>query len=509
MKISLTRQSAARLYFLLVLLGLPLYFTNGFNNILESKTYFVWLSIVIGSVMAIALLIKWIIDRIKDKQIGGAFKSAAGSFISSINIMDICIAAFGIICVISSALSEYPNEAFSGSMAWHVGGAMLFMLCIMYFVYSRFGGEDFVPFAGMMLGGTLTMILAILNDLWIDPLHIMTADDNWKDHFTSTIGNIDQFSGYLSIIIPVLVMMFVISSNGFKRTAAAIVLFLAYLNMFLTHADSIYIGVGIGYLFIIAFCLRNTNRYLGLLINGILFGVAGFAARVIILYRPEIRLDDISPILLAHNLHLVVGGACFVLLLLHLFLELHFSKEQLQKILEKVFWIYVVLAVVFVVAVIVFSVTHFDMYFLNRRGLLWYISVYSFTDADLPQQLVGIGPGCVDTISENFYFEIEEAFEDFYFLENLHNDVLEYLVTTGALGALSYLGVYICVIVDFVRMIFKNEDDNSYKCYALIGLIGYIAQSIINGPHPLNTAMFFAFLALYRGACLIKGPKTS
>nr|MCR5100026.1 hypothetical protein [Butyrivibrio sp.] len=453
MKISFTRLNIARIYFLLILLAAPLYIENGFNNILRAKTYFVWVSIIVSSVLVIIFFLKWIYDRVKASNLKLELKETATSFIKSVNIMDVFVFIFGIICIVSSALSDYPEEAFSGSMAWYVGGRLLFMLCVMYFVMSRFMSSDFVSFIGMMIGGTFAMILAVLNDLWIDPLHILTEDENWRDHFTSTIGNIDQFSGYLSIIIPIMVMMFVISENGFKKTAAAIVLFFSYLNMFLTHADSVYIGVGIGYLFIIAFCLRKPGRYQGLLINGILFGVAGFAARVIILYRPEIRLDDISPILLAHSVHLIVGGACFVLLLLHMFLELHFSKEQLEKILQKVFWVYIVVAVIGVIAVIVISVMNYDMQFLNRRGLLWYIAAYSFTDADLKQQIIGIGPGCVDTISEMFYFEIEEAYGAFYFLENLHNDVLEYLITTGVIGAISYLGIYIYIIVDFIKTI--------------------------------------------------------
>ncbi len=495
--------SVADLYFLMILLVAPLYFEDGFDNILSAKTFFIWVSIILCSALSILFIIKWIINIIHSHNALISIKNTIKDFCHSLNIMDIFVATFGIVCVVSSFLSEYSREAFSGEMAWNVGGRMLFMLCLLYFVFSRFMKSSFKGFMGMMAGGTIAMILAILNDLWIDPLNILTADENWRDHFTSTIGNIDQFSGYLSIIIPVMVVMFVISENGFKKTAAAIVLFFSYLNMFLTHADSVYVGVGISYLFIIAFCLKKPGRYMGLLINGILFGVSGFAARVIILYRPEIRLDDISPILLAHNVHVIVGGTCFALLLLYMFLDLKLTQERIEAIFKKLFWIYVVVAIVAVIGVIIVSAMNFDMYFLNRRGLLWYIAVYTFSDADMPQQIIGIGPGCVDTISENFYFEIQEAYGgDFYFLENLHNDVLEYLVTTGILGAISYLGIYICVIVDYIRTIFKNMQISPNKLFAMVGIIGYIAQSILNGPHPLLTAMFFVLLTIYRGETL-------
>lgn len=43
----------------------------------------------------------------------------------------------------------------------------------------------------------------------------------------------------------------------------------------------------------------------------------------------------------------------------------------------------------------------------------------------------------------------------------------------------------------------KNTDAKGVRIYATIGIIGYIAQSIMNGPHPLTTAMFFVLLAIY------------
>ncbi|WP_026665257.1 O-antigen ligase family protein [Butyrivibrio sp. FC2001] len=499
MKISLTRKTVSRVYFLLILMVAPLYMTKGFKQILTDKANIVWFSIGVGVAMFLTLFIKEFIVKMKSSSFKDAFKELLSDSEEKISALDFFVGIFGIVCLASSALSEYKFEALSGLGAWYVGGAMLVALCIMYFISSKEQPDDIFPFYGMMLGGTIAMIIAVLNDLWIDPLGALASvEDIWKNHYTSTLGNANQFCGYLSIIIPIMVIIFVSSENGFKRTAAAIVLFLGYLNVFLTHADSIYIGVGTAYIFIVAFCLRKVNRYMGLLISGILFAVAGFAARVIILYRPEIKLDVVSPVLLGHNVHMVVGGICFVLLLIHMALELKFKAEELEKIMGYGLWIYLACVVVLFIAVVVHCVKNFDMYFLNRRGLLWYIAVSSFWDNELLQQLIGIGPGCIDEISRNFYFEIVEAYGDFYFLDNAHNDLIEYLLTTGALGALSYLGIYLCIIVDFLKGVIKNTDIKGGRVYASIGIIGYIAQSMMNGPHPLTTAMLFVLLAIWR-----------
>ncbi|MCR5341876.1 MAG: O-antigen ligase family protein [Butyrivibrio sp.] len=499
MKISLTKHSAARIYYMLILVVAPLYMTRGFRRILTDKAVIVWFSIAVGLALFLALFIKEFVITVKEGSLKDAFTKENRTKNLTHKLIDVFGLLFGGVCFVSSLLSEYKYEAFTGLGAWYVGGAMLSALTIMYFLTSEKCEEDNVPFFGMMLGGTVTMIIALLNDLWIDPLGALeTVDINWRNHFTSTIGNSNQFCGYLSIVIPIMVIIFVSSENGFKRTAAAIVLFLGYLNMFLTHADSIYIGVGIGYVFIIFYSLRKPGRYLGLLINGILFGIAGFAAKVIILYKPEIKLDTVSPILLGYNVHLIVGGICFVLLLLHMALELKLKPENIGKLLGYVLVAYIVLMVLAFIGVIIYTVRHFDMNFLNRRGLLWYIAATTFWDNELPQQLIGIGPGCIDEISRDFYFEIVDAYGDFYFLQNAHNDVLEYLLTTGIIGAVSYLGIYLYVIIDFIRGVIKNADAKGARLYASIGIIGYIAQSIMNGPHPLTTAMFFVLLAIYR-----------
>lgn len=499
MNITINRRTATRIYFLLILAIAPLYMTNGFRRILRDKATIVWFSIAVALILFVVLALKELSTKVKEKSVKEVLFGSTKKGNACQKVIDILILVFGIVSFVSSLYSEYRYEAFSGAGAWYVGGALLSALTIMYFMTSERQEDDIVPFFGMMLGGTVTMIIALLNDLWIDPLGALASVDiNWRNHYTSTIGNSNQFCGYLSIVIPIMVIIFVSSENGFKKTAAAIVLFFGYLNMFLTHADSIYIGVGIGYLFIIAFCLRKPGRYLGLLINGILFGVAGFAAKVIILYRPEIKLDTVSPVLLAHNVHMVVGGLCFALLLLHMALELKLKKEVIDKLMGYAFWIYIVLAIVMIIGVIVYSIRNFDMNFLNRRGLLWYIAVSTFFDNEFMQQLIGIGPGCIDEISRDFYFEIVEAYGDFYFLENAHNDVVEYLLTTGIIGAISYLGIYLCIIFDFIKRVITKAQMKGVGLYAMIGLIGYIAQSLMNGPHPLTTAMFFVLLAIYR-----------
>ncbi len=250
--------------------------------------------------------------------------------------------------------------------------------------------------------------------------------------------------------------------------------------------------------------MRDRRRFMGLLINGIMFGISGFAAQVIILYRPQIRLDDISPVLLGHNVHLFISGGCFVLLLLQLALELRISREKLDRILQIILRIYCVILIVVGLGAIAYSVTHFSMEFMNRRGLLWYISVNGFIDGDLREKIIGWGPGTIDQAAVVYTFDIIDAYGDFYYLETAHNDIFEYLVTMGIVGVAAYAGIYLTIMRNYIQMVRTKLDFITPSSYALMGLIGYIGQSIMNGPHPLTTAMFFALLAVYRAGELAK-----
>ncbi len=499
MNIEITKYDISRMFYIIILLVGPLYLFDGYYDVLAAKTHIVWLGILLTFALALIIFVTWCCRRIRDRNLKPSFGYFLHRIIKSFNILDILVLVFGVCGITSALLSDYREEALTGSEAWNVGGYMIIALAIIYLLCSRCTKNEYLYLYAMMMSAVIVMILGILNDLWIDPLGIMAdVDQYWKDAFSSTIGNVNQFSGYLSIVIPVMALLFVSSTNGFKKAFAVIVLFFCYLNMFLTHADGIYVGVGFGYLFLIAYCLRDRARFMGLLINGIIFGISGFAAQVIVLYRPEIRLDDISPVLMGHNVHLIIGGGCFALLLMQLALELKFSREKLDKVLLILFRIYCVMTVLLVCAAAVYTATHFSLDFMNRRGLLWYISVNGFMDGDLREKIIGWGPGTIDQAAVVYTFEIVDAYGGFYYLETAHNDIFEYLVTMGIVGVVSYVGIYLTIIRDYVHMVRTKVDFTSPTLFALMGLIGYIGQSIMNGPHPLTTAMFFALLAVYR-----------
>lgn len=490
------REGVIGFYTLAILGVLPLFFWNDYDDILWAKTLCFWITAAISLVLLLVPFCHWLFtDRKKGSEIR--------RFCHGIDILDIAVAAFGIFSILASVFSEWKVDAWTGRTGWYVGGAMLAMVCLFYFLVSR-GRKSDQRYTFVLIGAAfLVMLFGILNDFWLDPLS-MTERVNiyWRDTFTSTIGNVNQFAAYLSILVPFISMFFVCETQPFYKTIAAIVLFPCYLNLFLTHADGIYIGVGIGMLAVLLYSLQSPARYLSFLLNGVWFGVAGWVTTILLQLFPKIAMDDVSPILLGHHAHFIVGGASFALILLHMFVELKADEKKIARFLRVMSFILLCVLLLAFVTVVVWLIVNFNPMILNRRGTIWTIALEVYADGEWKDKLIGLGPCCLDHNAVDYAYEIVESYGAYYTLENAHNDVIEYLVTTGALGCASYVLIFGTVGVRFLKNLFHPQKASDETTFLSVALIGYAAQALLYGPHPLTTAICFLLLAIYRNTML-------
>lgn len=499
------KENIARFYYVMIFLVSPLYMSHGFLDILDAKAYAVWLSVAATSVIALYALVMNSLKKDKDVP-PKPVKETVTDFFKCLDITDICVMVFGVVCIISALISDEVKEAFTGELAWHVGALMLVALGIMYFLTSRTMKMELIPLYVIIAGGFIIMVIGLLNNLWIDPLGAMaTTDEYWKDTYTSTVGNVNTYSGYLSMVVPVAMMLFVLEKRVAVKIALGIVLVAGYMSMFLTHAGSLFVGLGVPAVVLVWFCLQDKDRYMGLLINGILCAVSGYAARAFIMLRPEIRLDKVSPWLLGHKVDVIIGAASFVLLLIHLALDNRMKDELQGKILRLVSRLYLIPVACAVIFAVYYTVKNWDYYFLNRRGLIWTIAFDIFKDGFLENWLFGNGTGLLDEYVGSWIVTINECYGGPYFLRHAHNDFVEYLAMTGILGFASFTGMFIHSFVKYIRR--PHEDDVKFvlESCAVLGIVGYMAQAMLNGPHPLTTAMLFALFAISRGVTIGEG----
>ena len=111
-------------------------------------------------------------------------------------------------------------------------------------------------------------------------------------------------------------------------------------------------------------------------------------------------------------------------------------------------------------------------------------------------KLFGCGPdtfGCL--VSKTIIFETNSYLGSY--LDNAHNNFLQYLVTLGIVGLTAYLAFLGTV---FARL-FKNRDKSPYIPAILLAAACYVLQSVINIDVLIVTPFLWLLLAMGMAAC--------
>ena len=91
----------------------------------------------------------------------------------------------------------------------------------------------------------------------------------------------------------------------------------------------------------------------------------------------------------------------------------------------------------------------------SNRGATWSAGARCFWEADLLHKIFGVGPDCMYAfLSNEASPELQNMVYDFFYgnrLTNAHNEWLTILVDIGVLGLVSYAGMMISVIRNFLH----------------------------------------------------------
>ena len=280
---------------------------------------------------------------------------------------------------------------------------------------------------------------------------------------------------------------------------SGILLIAAGCNILIANSDSVFLGIsaGVAVLFILAF-LQGKVRYgtfgLFLIFAGNL--VLGFINKY-----AHTRYDkkrgglaialnrlDIACFLCAVSLLV-----CVVVCILHAKFGTRIAAWNKKKIVLIACGACVALGVI---AVIVLAVTGsslltFDDKWGSYRGYIWRKIVEVYGDAPFVNKLFGYGNESVRvTLKAACYNEMVQVTGKVY--DNAHNELLQYLFTTGILGLLSYLALVGSSIV----YMWKHAKEHAWICVCLAATVAYFAQSVLNLNQPITTPLFFVFMAM-------------
>ena len=488
-----------KFYIIATLIVMPFYVENGYFNTLDAKAHIFWAaSGVLMGAWAMFFVINFFMKMIAPapKKIKNRGKKVeepeALSKGFEFSLLDIAVLAFAAVSVISWLFSEYGDYALTGSQGWNIGAWTIVALAFTYFFVSRCYKHDNYLVVYIIGACLVLYLLALLNGLDIDPLamHTKLAE---SEHFEyiATIGNINSYSGYLSLTLPVIAFVFITDERKWLRILAGCAVFLGVTNLIVDNSDGAFLGAGVAFMFLIYYCLKDGALYKRMFAVGVLAASACtfMMALVSALGDKMVELSGISAVVTKTP---VCFGMLAVMIILF-FVSQHFEGNIPAGVTKALSIAFAVLCIAGIAAGVIYTAMHFSGKWGTKRGWIWGFALQVFAGGSIKDKLVGVGPEC-------FGIPVMDQFSDFISehwgkrIANAHNEFLQYLVTMGILGLAAYVMTYASAFVSYL----KTKVKDPVMLALFFAIMGYMGQAAVNNPQALNLATLFVFMGVFR-----------
>lgn len=425
---------------------------------------------------------------------------------------DICMVLFFISGVMSFIMAEDKKNAFTGAQGRYCGLAFMILIFIMYIIVSArvSNMEKMWSLISMVfvLVSSVTFIIAILQNIGFDPFKLLDGiNRKQRNIYVSTFGNIDIFGSFICIALPLFMGLYVTEKSNIKRIVYGIGVFAGFMAFIPANADVVFAGVGatiIAVLFATVYMERvdrlfelvmlGSGGYLGMVLLRMLVGTNG--AKITGFNR-----------LAEHPALLVIIFA--VVLFIRLIIQVYINKNKTEVYINKQkngtgIKLIIALAVVLIsgIAVIIYgrknnlAMFDFNDKWGSYRGYIWRRVTGLYGELPFVQKIFGHGNESIRSLMDDrFYDEMLQVTGTVY--DNAHNEYLQYLVTQGLLGMLSYVGVVVAAAIAGVKKIKKSP----YILGLLLAVVSYGVQAIFNVNQCITTPYMFLMTAMLIGTC--------
>lgn len=434
---------------------------------------------------------------------------------------DICMVLFFISGVMSFIMAEDKKNAFTGAQGRYCGLAFMILIFIMYIIVSArvSNMEKMWSLISMVfvLVSSVTFIIAILQNIGFDPFKLLDGiNRKQRNIYVSTFGNIDIFGSFICVALPLFMGLYVTEKSNIKRIVYGIGVFAGFMAFIPANADVVFAGVGaaiIAVLFATVYMERvdrlfelvmlGSGGYLGMVLLRKLVGTNG--AKI----TGFNRLSE-HPALLV----IIFAVALFIRLIIQVYInrnkdEIYINKNKSEVYINKQkngtgIKHIIALAVVLIlgIAVIIYgrknnlAMFDFNDKWGSYRGYIWRRVTGLYGELPFVQKIFGHGNESIRSLMDDrFYDEMLQVTGTVY--DNAHNEYLQYLVTQGLFGMLSYGGVVVAAVIAGVKKIKKSP----YILGLLLAVISYGVQAIFNVNQCITTPYMFLMTAMLIGVC--------
>ncbi len=495
-----TNAKAAMILVLMVFVGLPLVFHNYYYDILKIK-YWLYCGSVISITLAILIITLVFIHKDGVENNYSTVKAVLNGFtIKSLKATDWAMIFFLIAAGISTLQSEYRFESFWGNEGRLTGLFLILLYAVSFFIITKFLEYKSWYLDVLLAAGIVVCFIGIMHYFELDPIgfKLDLSPEDYKI-FVSTIGNINTYTSYVSLIVGSSVLLFCVERNRIKKLWYALVMVVSIFALITGISDNAYLAmialVGILplYLFNNVHGLKNYVIILATLstefmcINYIGCKIPGHVMEINGLFNVIAGYSKL-PIIVA-----VLWGAAVAISILEY--KLLIDRRVLDNNIGRWMWLGVLFVIFLGGCYILYDANilgNVDKYgslrnyivfsddWGTRRGYVWRISMEIYEGFPVLHKLFGYGPDTFGIITVNTYYEdMVSKYSEKY--DSAHNEYIQYLITIGIVGLTAYLGLLCTALMRIVR----TAKNNPIMMAVPIAVLCYSAQAFVNISVPM------------------------
>ncbi|MBD5459907.1 MAG: hypothetical protein HDR26_03035 [Lachnospiraceae bacterium] len=489
---------------------MPFYFTEGYGYIGSDKAAFFR---SVGFPLAFAALAAACFYCIVTYM--GNRKAFGATLKSRISATDICMLCYLVSLIISYLLSEYQEHALLGSDTWPMGLLTHLALIASYFALSRsFLGEKWLY--ALLLGvTTVVFALGLLNRYGIYPIQM----DYAGPAFISTIGNVNWYCGYWSVLVCFSLLAYWNRTPGktakeMRLTAGFALLSLIGLAAGITQgSDSGILALAAVYFALFCFSVDNPDKMQRFTELLFLFCLACLACLTVNKLFPDaVTFLSVPMQLLTNTIFPCVATP--VSLAICLIVRQQNSDgtcntsawEKIRTMVSAAaaagLALYLLTALLNttlpqgVSGLYGNSLFTFSREWASSRGGTWSAGIKIWESQDLLHKIFGTGPDCM---SEYLYSgrntelltAVREQFGNDRLL-NAHGEWITVLANLGVFGLLSYA----CLIISFLRRTLKKGAENPMLYVLGFCVLCYTVNNIFSFQTMANVTQLFLLMGV-------------
>lgn len=464
-------------YMIVILMVLPLY-NKGYARIGTEKETFFLKTMTYGAKALLPVFLLWLLFRlvtaVQKKELPKFTEWPAGLW-KNLSVTDRFAVFYGIAVLVSYLFTNYREEALWGTASWRMGMWTQLGAVIVYFMISRmWQWKSWIP-ALVLPVSAVVFSLGYVNKfclLPIDPQFVNTS-------FISTIGNINWYCGYLVTILfgGVYLLWRMEEKMTWKKLLLMAYVTIGFASLATQGSSSGIVTFAVVMFVLFGMSVRDSGRMEVFWQEMTMFSGAcllTFILRKANVFSQELVMEGMTDLLtfsMVTILMTILSGT--ILCLIH---RARLKRSYPEKLLHRIYYGIAIAVPVMILLVLLLTLINtlaggaltpnitdpnvtkwltFNVSWGSARGGTWAAGARCFWEADFLHKIFGAGPDCLYAFLSNEGSVGLQAMVNDRFggsrLTNAHNEWLTVLVDIGVLGLISYTGMMITAIRDFLR----------------------------------------------------------